>query len=80
MDLQFSPEAKQPEEVDLFAEDSDSALIFWLSAAIELASRQDDPWQNAWVRFAAAAETECMRRGLSVYLATRSTADLSRMN
>jgi hypothetical protein len=65
MDLGLLLEAGGSEWVELFADDSDVAVIYWLTAAKELAARQDT-CRSAWNRFADAAEHECMRRGLPI--------------
>ncbi|AFL89346.1 hypothetical protein Terro_3116 [Terriglobus roseus DSM 18391] len=65
MDLRSWREADKSEHVELFTEDSDVLVIYWLATARELASRQD-AWEKGWSRFADAAESECMRRGLPI--------------
>ena len=63
MDSRSSSETNEPEWIELFTDDSDAAVMYWLSAVRELIARQDS-WQKGWSRFSYAAETECMRRGL----------------
>jgi len=64
MDVRWS-EAHESEQVDLFIEDSDVAVVYWLAAARELASRQG-ACGKGWSRFVDAAESECIRRGLPI--------------